>query len=45
MVSSDGNTAMSMSLNCTPKNGKNGKFCYVYFATIKKLSYITLKYL
>ena len=25
-----------MPLNCTPKNGYNGKFCYVYFTTIKK---------
>ena len=26
-----------MSLHCALKNGDDGKFCYIYFATIKKI--------
>lgn len=38
MVSGDGCTTLWMyltPLNCTPNNGWDGKFCYVYFTTIK----------
>ena len=45
MDGGEGGTAMQMfsTPNYTLKNGQHGKFCYVYFTTIKNYLW-TLKY-